>query len=224
MRSSEIQSIGEPVGDAPRMVFVVGSNTLQNELIASTLQDETGLPCLAVEDLSQIEMDGAERGPCLALYDCLGKDGQACLADLKQNGAGQELMLGLFNVEKGEGLEKDALSHGVRGFFYRGEPFSLFVKGVVGIFEGEFWISRQLLSEWVPQQGLPSGRMQQRLLSEREKVILGLLAGGATNKEIADALFISPHTVKNHLQRIFRKINVHSKTQAALWAARYLRS
>jgi len=64
--------------------------------------------------------------------------------------------------------------------------------------------------------------MQPRLLSEPEKEILRFLAGGATNKEIAGAMFVSRHTVKNHLQKIFRKINVHSKTQAVLWAARYL--
>jgi len=64
--------------------------------------------------------------------------------------------------------------------------------------------------------------MPQRLLSKPEKEILRFLAGGATHKEIADAMFVSRHTVKNHLQKLFRKINVHSKTQAVLWAARYL--
>jgi len=64
--------------------------------------------------------------------------------------------------------------------------------------------------------------MSQRRLSKPEKEILRFLAGGATNKEIAGAMLVSRPTVKNHLQKIFRKINVHSKTQAVLWAARYL--
>jgi DNA-binding CsgD family transcriptional regulator len=45
-----------------------------------------------------------------------------------------------------------------------------------------------------------------------------LLCRGESNVEIATALDISPHTVKNHLQRIFRKIGVNNRTQAA---ARY---
>jgi transcriptional regulator EpsA len=55
-------------------------------------------------------------------------------------------------------------------------------------------------------------------LSRREQEILGWLCRGATNADIGAALAISPHTVKNHLQRIFRKIGVHNRTQAV---ARY---
>ena len=55
-------------------------------------------------------------------------------------------------------------------------------------------------------------------LSRREAEILGWLCRGTTNADIGVALAISPHTVKNHLQRIFRKIGVHNRTQAV---ARY---
>jgi DNA-binding NarL/FixJ family response regulator len=208
-----------------RKVFVVGANKLQNELITSALQEATGLPCATVEDLPRIRplLEGNEKSACLALYDCLGRDTKDCLADLGENGAGEDFMVGLFNLDRAEGMEKDALSCGVRGFFYRGEPFSLFVKGVMGIFEGEFWISRRLLSKWADQESRPSGGMQQGLLSEPERQIISLMAGGASNKEIAEILCMSPHTVKKHLQKIFRKIHVHNKTEAVLWAGRYLR-
>jgi LuxR family transcriptional regulator, positive regulator of biofilm formation len=208
-----------------RKVFVAGSNTLQNELIASTLQQKTGFECVAVEELAQkFSMDVPEKNrACLALYDCIDKHKKDCLSDLKQKSVPPDFLVGLFNVERSEGLEKEALSCGARGFFYRGEPFSLFVKGVTGIFKGEFWISRKVLSELVPMGNSLSGRIQERLLSEREKEILRFVAGGATKQEIADALFLSRHTVKNHLQKIFRKIDVHSETKAAFWAARYLR-
>lgn len=52
-------------------------------------------------------------------------------------------------------------------------------------------------------------------LSRREKEILAGIARGKTNVDIAAALDISPHTVKNHVQRIFRKIGVRNRTQAA---------
>jgi transcriptional regulator EpsA len=57
-----------------------------------------------------------------------------------------------------------------------------------------------------------------RELSRREQEILFWLCRGQSNVDIAAALNISPHTVKNHLQRIFRKIGVNNRTQAA---ARY---
>ena len=55
-------------------------------------------------------------------------------------------------------------------------------------------------------------------LSNREREVLGLLAHGLTNKDIAKTLYLSEKTVKNHLNKIFKKINVTDRTKAALFA------
>jgi transcriptional regulator EpsA len=57
--------------------------------------------------------------------------------------------------------------------------------------------------------------LSERELSSREQEILGWICQGKTNVEIAATLKISPYTVKNHVQRIFRKIGVNSRMQAA---------
>jgi len=58
-------------------------------------------------------------------------------------------------------------------------------------------------------------------LSEREREVLALLAQGLPNKLIARRLEISEKTVKSHLTRIFRVLDVTDRTQAALWAERH---
>ena len=55
------------------------------------------------------------------------------------------------------------------------------------------------------------------LLTEREAEVLGFIAGGANDQEIADALFIAHSTLKHHVCSLFKKIEVRSRTQATLW-------
>jgi DNA-binding NarL/FixJ family response regulator len=57
-------------------------------------------------------------------------------------------------------------------------------------------------------------------LTRREAEVLAMVSQGLTNKEIAKALFISAETVKEHVQRILKKIGVADRTQAAVWAVR----
>ena len=56
------------------------------------------------------------------------------------------------------------------------------------------------------------------ILTQREKEILDLLILGYSNQKIAKALFISIHTVKAHIESIYRKFEVHNKVQAAIYA------
>jgi DNA-binding NarL/FixJ family response regulator len=57
-------------------------------------------------------------------------------------------------------------------------------------------------------------------LTDRERQVLALLAGGLANKQIARRLGISEKTVKGHLTNLFQRIGVSDRTQAALWAER----
>ena len=57
-------------------------------------------------------------------------------------------------------------------------------------------------------------------LSDREREVLSLMASGATNKEIAQRLFLSPHTVRTHMQNVLGKLGVHSTLAAVALARR----
>ncbi len=57
------------------------------------------------------------------------------------------------------------------------------------------------------------------ILSERELDIVRLIADGWSNRQIADHLFLSPHTVKNHVYNILKKLRVQRRLEAVKWAA-----
>src|SRR3954452_3808304 len=57
-------------------------------------------------------------------------------------------------------------------------------------------------------------------LSKREREVLTLIASGATNREIAERLYLSPHTVKEHASSLYRKLGVKNRAEAARRAER----
>ena len=63
-------------------------------------------------------------------------------------------------------------------------------------------------------------RQQAGLLSDREREVLTLLASGATNREIAEALYLSPHTVKDHTTALYRKMKARNRADALVRAQR----
>ena len=74
------------------------------------------------------------------------------------------------------------------------------------------------LTRRMAQDPRPIGAARDGLLSEREREVLRLISAGASNKQIAVRLFIAEGTVKNHVTRIFEKLEVDDRTQAALRA------
>jgi DNA-binding NarL/FixJ family response regulator len=62
---------------------------------------------------------------------------------------------------------------------------------------------------------------QVALLSDREREVLALVAGGQTNKEIAQRLIISEHTARNHVSRILEKLDLSRRSEAATFAAQH---
>lgn len=214
-----------------KTIFVTGPRGLQNELLASFLEQETGANCETAKgliDVAPTEDRGETDNPSrMIMWDFLGTNLQNFLLEVEANNekiSSQDLFV-LFNVCPGLGIEQKLLLAGVRGFFYENDPMEYFKRGVYALFRGELWLSRGIMSECIVKGYrrvfLPRAE-QQTMLTPREMEILTAIATGSTNGQIADRLCISRHTVKTHLYNIFKKINVPSRLQAALWATKNL--
>ncbi len=66
----------------------------------------------------------------------------------------------------------------------------------------------------------PKAEQPMPLLSEREREVLELIAAGSTNREIAQRLYLSPHTVKEHTSALYRKLNARNRAEAVQRAQR----
>ncbi len=206
-------------------ILVAGPNRLQNELIASFLQKETSRKSVALDNNGQ---SGSHHPPgeeyCLLLYDCMGGDVDACMEQcaglLEKNPSIHRVCF--LNMRKGSGVEESLVNQGVSGFFYEGEPLQTFTEGVRAVLNGQFWVSRRILTRLIEKNNMGAKGVPKNILSPREVDILNIIVEGGSNDEIADKLCISKFTVKTHLYNIFKKLNVKSRFQAALWAAKHL--
>ena len=85
---------------------------------------------------------------------------------------------------------------------------------------GQTPVSRQIATSMLAEvQALPPGGPED-VVSKREEEVLQLIADGCSSAEVADRLFISQKTVKNHLASIYQKLDARDRTQAVLRAVR----
>jgi DNA-binding NarL/FixJ family response regulator len=117
-----------------------------------------------------------------------------------------------------------ALRAGARGVFSRCNfDFAALRKCVRRVFEGQLWIGNtelqyvvDALAQAQPLRVVNSEGLN--LLSRREEAVMRLVAEGLGNREIADQLALSEHTVKNYLFHIFDKLGISNRVELVLYA------
>lgn len=219
----------EKTGSESVMVHIVGSNHLLNDLLCRFLNHELAIECEIhpyTQNTVKRIIDDISTVKTLVLVDCMDIDIAQLWAGFSLGDQGKNPLkfLALFNIDPDLGIERQAVDHGVRGVFYRNDPAAMFSRGVVEILKGELWYSRKAMSEFLIQNRSAAKFKNDAVntLTIRERDILVGIASGASNKEIAEDLGISLHTVKTHIYNIYKKIKVPNRLQAALWAAQYL--
>ena len=122
-----------------------------------------------------------------------------------------------------EQLAKQAIKAGAIGYVIKDAAKDELVKAVRAAAKGESLISTSVARKLIEEITEPTGRKKKKEegfeeLSQREVDVIKLMTRGYNNRQIADILFISEHTVKVHIRNIFRKIGVVDRTNAVLWA------
>lgn len=116
-----------------------------------------------------------------------------------------------------------AVVGGAAGYLLKGISFTELLAALRAVANGEMLLPREDLLRSLHAISPETAQSTDLVhpLSAREMEVLGLLAMGLSNKEIAPLLFIGECTVKTHVAHIINKLNVSDRVQAVVWAARH---
>lgn len=152
-------------------------------------------------------------------------DGLAALQALQQTNKRTRVIVLTASEDKNEFVQ--AMKLGCSGIVLKQTAPDLIVKSIRKVHAGEIWLDshttaavmRQFSTGFESSSSSSSGKGRERSpLSAREREIVALVAQGYKNKEMAEKMFISEQTVKNHLHNIFDKLGVSDRLELALYA------
>ncbi len=155
-------------------------------------------------------------------------DGLSALQTLQQTNRRTKIIVLTASEDKNEFVQ--AMKLGCSGIVLKQTAPDLIVKSIRKVYAGEIWLDSHTTAAVMRQFAAPgsegsststssTGKPRERSpLSTREREIVTLVAQGYKNKEMAEKMFISEQTVKNHLHNIFDKLGVSDRLELALYA------
>ena len=151
-------------------------------------------------------------------------DGLSALQALQQTNKRTRVIVLTASEDKNEFVQ--AMKLGCSGIVLKQTAPELIVKSIRKVHGGEIWLDSHTTAAVMRQFAAPgevssggSGKTRERSpLSQREREIVQLVAQGYKNKEMAEKMFISEQTVKNHLHNIFDKLGVSDRLELGLYA------
>jgi DNA-binding NarL/FixJ family response regulator len=200
-------------------VLIVDDHELVAKGLASLLSDLDDVEVVGLADSSKLAIDRvASLHPRVVLMDYrLGdRDGIETTKEIRARFPDTEVVM--LTASTDQTVLAGALDAGCCGFLDKNAPLEDLAAAVHAAAEGEAYFSREILNKLVRLRRTvhPAARE----LSEREREVLQMAAEGLAPKQIATALQLSLHTVRNHLRHTMEKLDAHTKLEAVVVAAR----
>lgn len=202
-------------------IVVADSTRIHTQLLADALRNDRGLHVVAAASNSEELLAAISRVPIdvavisHSLDDQPGHGTQV----LREMRALRPQIKGVILLDTSKPHEVlDCFRAGARGIFSKQERLESLCKCIRSVHEGQIW-ARSIDLDYALEALANSPQVRAtnyeglELLSARERQVVQHMSGGMTNREIAQVLKLSPHTVKNYLFRIFDKLGVSTRTE-----------
>jgi DNA-binding NarL/FixJ family response regulator len=209
-------------GTDPKVIVVDDHELFRRGLIG--LLEERGIRVFAEAALAAEALQpAAEMGPGVVLMDLTMPGMSGIEATQRLTAVAPLVRVLVLTVSTDDQHVMDALLAGACGYVLKDAPVDQIIEGIRAADRGESFISPRIARHLIrrlrePQEVEPA--LTGADLTPRELEVLDLLARGLDNSEIARALFLSQHTIKNHVSSILLKLQVENRIQAAVRAVR----
>jgi DNA-binding NarL/FixJ family response regulator len=207
-------------------VLAADSTRMNSQLLATALERDKRFQVLdALPDVSTVIATVAKEKPSVivisAEIDGNPRRGFEVAREIHSLHSETRIVMLLDTSERGQVVE--AFRAGARGVFARSESLKSLAKCIFCVSQGQIWANTKELRFLLEALGeaLPLRVIDARgteLLSRREQEVVRCVAEGLSNREIAQRLGLTEHTVKNYLFRIFDKLGVSKRVEVVLYA------
>ncbi len=223
---NDVADVAASAPDAVR-VLIADDQALFRRGLRVVLGPETNIEVVAeAQDGEDAVAKAAELVPDVVLMDVRLPRVDGIAAARRIRAAVPHTRIVMLTVsDEGDDLY-EAIKAGANGYLLKEIPAEEVASAIHAVARGESVISPPMTSKLLRQFNALARQAAERdslpapLLTTRELEVLKLVARGMSNREVADHLFISGNTVKNHVRNILEKLHLHSRMEAVMYAVR----
>lgn len=200
----------------PVVVWIVEDNDIYRRSTRQLLDATEGYECGGEFRRCEEAIDSLRSGeaPSVILLD-IGLPGMTGIEGIPAIAAlSPSTRIVILTVHEEYGKVFDAICAGASGYLLKSTPPDGIIAAIADVIAGGAPMNAQIARRVLDLFARRDGNRDEYGLTGREREILRHLVDGRSKRQIADALFISYHTVDTHLKNIYAKLHVHSKTGA----------
>lgn len=213
-------------------VVIADDHPLLRQGLVKILSMEPDMEVVAeAQDAEEVLQLVAEHRPDIVLMDINMPKGGGLGATREISRRWPEVGVIVLTIHDEDQYLYELISAGARGYLLKDSEPARVVEAIRHVYQGGSFVPPDLMNKVLCQfrrlQSAEAMGVSRRArtgppaLTDREREILQLIVDGRSNAEIAEALFISEKTVKNHVTNLLRKLGLEDRTQAAVYALRH---